>query len=353
MSAALAHAPVEMRAPSARIMIVTDAWEPQVNGVVRTLKQTRRELEAMGHVVEMLTPQAFRTIPCPTYPEIRLSIGASRAVARAIDRFAPDALHIATEGPLGWAARRHSLRIKRRFTTSYHTRFPEYVNARFAVPTAWTYAILRRFHAPAAAVLCPTPSIRADLTARGFDNVVVWSRGVDIDIFRPGPRDLIASARPVFLYVGRLAVEKNVEAFLALDLPGSKWVVGEGPQREELQRKYPHAHYAGIQTQADLARYYSAADVFVFPSRTDTFGLVMLEALACGLPVAAYPVPGPRDIFTDTPEGRTAGAIDEDLGRACRAALGLSRAAARAHALRFSWAAASRQFAGYLLAGRQ
>ncbi len=332
-----------------RVCIVTDAWTPQVNGVVRTLTETRRELESLGHTVFMLTPEFFVTLPCPTYPEIRLSLAAAGKVGRLIDEFAPHALHIATEGPLGWAARRHAFKRGIPFTTAYHTRFPEYVEARFRIPVGWTYRIMRRFHAPASRVMVPTDVVRRDLEFYGFDNVVLWSRGVDVDIFNPNPagdnpRDFLKETRPIFLYVGRVAVEKNVEAFLKLDLPGTKWVVGEGPALAELKRKYPEAYFAGVFPQRELARYYAAADVFVFPSKTDTFGLVLLEALACGLPVAAYPVTGPIDVIGNS----GAGALDEDLRAACLRALDIDPKLARAHALNFSWAAAAQQFAEHL-----
>ncbi len=332
-----------------RICIVTDAWRPQVNGVVRTLTETKRELEALGHAVLMLTPEFFRTLPCPTYPEIRLSITGPGKVGRLIDEFRPDALHIATEGPLGWAARWHARKRKLPFTTAYHTRFPEYVQARFGIPLSWTYAVMRCFHGRASRVMVPTDVVKRDLEAVGFANVVMWSRGVDVDIFNPAPagdnpRDFLKETRPIFLYVGRIAVEKNVEAFLKLDLPGTKWVVGEGPAVAELKRKYPEAYFAGVFPQRELARYYAAADVFVFPSKTDTFGLVLLEALACGLPVAAYPVTGPIDVIGNS----GAGALDDDLRAACLRALDIDRRAARAHALSFSWAAAARQFAEHL-----
>ena len=337
-----------------RIAIVTDAWAPQVNGVVRTLGATRRELERMGHDVEMITPDRFATLPCPTYPEIRLSLASPSAVGRMIEDSRCEALHIATEGPLGWAARRYALRRGLVFTTAYHTRFPEYLRPRFGVPLGWTYAWLRRFHAPSSTVMAPTPSIVADLRMRGFANAALWTRGVDLDLFGtdPGgaddvpPPEAAGLRRPVFLYVGRVAVEKNIEAFLDIDLPGSKWIVGDGPQRDALQRRHggPHIRWAGAQPPDALARYYRAADVFVFPSRTDTFGLVMLEALACGVPVAAFDVPGPRDVVG----GSGAGAIGPDLRAACLQALAIPRARARAHAERFGWAEAARQFAGHL-----
>jgi len=327
-----------------KILIVTDAWEPQVNGVVRTLKSTRRELQALGHTVELITPLDFRTVPCPTYPEIRLSLRPGRAVAERIRAFAPDALHIATEGPLGMAARRHALRDGMPFTTAYHTRFPEYVQARFGVPLAWTYRFLRWFHGPAQAVMAPTPVVRDDLCRYGMGHSVLWSRGVDLDVFTARRANVLNTAHPIFLYVGRVAVEKNVEAFLALDLPGSKWVVGDGPALASLRARYPGASYLGVLSQPELAKVYASADVFVFPSRTDTFGLVLLEALASGLPVAAYPVTGPIDVLGDS----RAGVMHEDLREACLEALRIDRATARAHAERFSWRAASEQFLSHL-----
>lgn len=323
-----------------RILIVSDAWDPQVNGVVRTLKNTRRELERMGHLVDVLSPLEFRTVPCPTYPEIRLSLFPSSRVVERIERFAPDALHIATEGPLGLAARRFALRRRMPFTTAYHTRFPEYVQARIGLPLAVSYRALRWFHGPAHNVMVPTPVVKADLERYGFDNVQLWSRGVDIELFRPRAERVLDSKPPVFLYVGRVAVEKNVSAFLALDLPGSKWVVGEGPGLAALQRKHPDVHYLGVLKAEQLAATYASADVFVFPSKTDTFGLVLLEAMACGVPVAAYPVTGPIDVIADS----GAGALHEDLRTACLAALKIDRAVARARAEEFSWRKASEQF---------
>lgn len=329
------------------VMIVTDAWSPQVNGVVRTLSTTRREMEAMGHHVEILSPLEFSTLPCPTYPDIRLSIFPGKSVERRIREYAPEALHIATEGPLGIAARRYALKYKLPFTTAYHTRFPEYVRARTGIPLAWTYRFLRWFHAPAHAVMAPTPAVKKDLESFGFDNVVLWSRGVDLEVFRVQQSHRLDTEHPIFLYVGRVAVEKNVEAFLQLDLPGSKWVVGDGPALASLRAKYPQAHYLGVLKQAELAEVYAAADVFVFPSKTDTFGLVLLEAMACGLPIAAYPVTGPIDVLGDN---SSAGVMHDDLRVACLAALKLDRAQARAHAERFSWRAATEQFVGHLVA---
>ncbi|KND56446.1 Glycosyltransferase [Candidatus Paraburkholderia kirkii] len=319
-------------------MIVTDAWEPQVNGVVRTLTQTTKELSALGHRVELLTPLEFKTIPCPTYPEIRLSLMPGRRVAKRIDTFEPDdALHIATEGPLGLAARAYALRHKLPFTTAYHTRFPEYVKARFGIPLAMTYRFLHWFHGPSQAVMAPTPVVKSDLERYGFTNVVLWTRGVDLDIFHSMESKVLNTARPIFLYVGRVAVEKNVEAFLKLDLPGSKWVAGEGPALAELKSRYTNVNYLGVLSQPELAKVYAAADVFVFPSRTDTFGLVLLEAMACGTPVAAYPVTGPIDVLGENGPG----ALYDDLREACLQALKIERADARAWAERFSWRAAS------------
>jgi len=327
-----------------KVMIVTDAWSPQVNGVVRTLTTTRREMQAMGHQVDILTPLEFRTLPCPTYPDIRLSVLAGNAARKRIRDYAPHALHIATEGPLGMAARRYALDNNLPFTTAYHTRFPEYVKARTGIPLAWTYRFLRWFHGPARAVMAPTPAVKTDLEAFGFDNVVLWSRGVDLDVFKLQDSHRLNSDHPIFLYVGRVAIEKNVEAFLQLDLPGSKWVVGDGPALAGLRAKYPDAHYLGVMKQPELAEVYAAADVFVCPSKTDTFGLVLLEAMACGLPVAAYPVSGPIDVLGDS----TAGVMHEDLHQACMAALNIDRHSARAHAEKFSWRAATEQFVGHL-----
>jgi glycosyltransferase involved in cell wall biosynthesis len=327
-----------------KVMIVTDAWEPQVNGVVRTLKNTTRELTALGHQIDLLTPLEFRTIPCPTYPEIRLSLFPKRHLRRRIDEFAPDALHIATEGPLGLAARNYALQHGLPFTTAYHTRFPEYVHARFGIPLSATYKFLHWFHGRSLAVMAPTPVVKSDLEKFGFTNVVLWTRGVDLDIFQPMDSKVLNTARPIFLYVGRVAVEKNVEAFLKLDLPGSKWVAGEGPALAELKSRYPEVNYLGVLSQPELAKVYAAADVFVFPSRTDTFGLVLLEALACGTPVAAYPVTGPIDVLA----GGDAGAMNDDLREACIDALKIDRATARAWAERFSWRAASEQFVSHL-----
>ncbi|MBL8574566.1 MAG: glycosyltransferase family 1 protein [Hyphomicrobiaceae bacterium] len=323
-----------------RVLIVTDAWRPQINGVVRTLERLSEELVKLGEEVEFLTPADFRTLPCPTYPEIRLSLTRQKTVARRIAEIAPDYIHIATEGPLGLIARRIALKTGRGYTTSYHTRFPEYLRARLPVPLAWSYAWLRRFHNSAAGCLVATESLRAELTAKRFKNLLIWSRGVDTDKFHPREGRPLDLPRPVFLHVGRVAVEKNLEAFLKLDLPGSKLVVGGGPQLDELKVKYPDVTFTGAKTGEELYALYSMGDVFVFPSLTDTFGNVVVEALASGVPVAAFPVTGPLDIIGDSGAGR----LGWDLRQAAIDCLALSRETARAHALTFSWEASARQF---------
>ena len=303
-----------------RILIVTDAWHPQVNGVVRTLDTTQRHLEAMGFEVEVLSAEGMTTFPMPTYPDIRVALFPGRHVRACIERFAPDHLHISTEGPLGIAARNYAVKRGYSFTTAFHTRFPEYVKARTALPLSVTYAFLRWFHRPSSAVLVPTESMIENLKTWGLGNLVLWSRGVDLKKFSPPKGRRQKNPDPVYLYVGRIAVEKNIEAFLELDLEGVKWVVGDGPARAALERKYPEAVFHGEQHLPELAGFYRQADVFVFPSRTDTFGLVMVEAMACGTPVAGYPVTGPKDIMS----GET-GAIDEDLATACKSALSKDR----------------------------
>lgn len=325
-----------------RLLIVTDAWHPQVNGVVRSLERVGQQLSGRGYDVRYLTPDAFWTMPLPTYPEIRLSLATRAAVSEHIVRTAPDCIHIATEGPLGLAARHACIALGLTFSTSYHTRFPEYVAARLPVPLEWSYAFLRWFHEAAAVTMAPTPSAIDDLRRYGFSRLALWSRGVDTSRFAPGPKSCFAGLPgPHMLYVGRVAVEKNIEAFLQLDLPGTKIIVGDGPQREQLERDYPEAVFLGKKTGSELTALYQSADVFVFPSRTDTFGNVMIEALACGVPVAAYPVMGPRDVLTDP----ASGVLDEDLGRAVKRALGLSRLAAYKHSLSFTWDRAADQFA--------
>jgi glycosyltransferase involved in cell wall biosynthesis len=325
-----------------RILIVTDAWTPQVNGVVRTLRTITDEMRAMGKTVEVIGPDRFRTVPMPSYPEIRLALFPRRKLARLIEEFQPDALHIATEGPLGIAARAYARRRGIVFTTAFHTRFAEYLQARTRIPLALTYAWLRRFHGAGAAVMVATQSLRAELGARGFKNVRAWSRGVDLAAFHPEPKEDWKLPRPIFAYVGRVAVEKNLRAFLDLELPGSKLVVGDGPQRKALERDYPGVHFAGARHGAALASAYAGADVFVFPSRTDTFGLVVLEALASGLPVAAFPVTGPLDILGEA--AVPVGALNEDLRLAALEALQINRSACRGHAEHYSWAACTQRF---------
>lgn len=327
------------------IAIVSDAWFPQVNGVVRTLSTTAERLRERGHQVEVIGPDRFATIPCPTYPEIRLAWrGVRSGVARAIERCGAQAVHIATEGPLGMAARAYCRRQERPFTTSFHTFFPDYLAMRFGLPRTWSFWFLRRFHGAAAATMISTPTMETILGGRGFRRLVRWRRAVDTDLFRPMARDALDFPRPISLFVGRVAVEKNLEDFLKLDLPGTKVVVGDGPQRAEFQRRYPAVRFLGVKHGEELVRHYAAADVFVFPSRTETFGLVQLEAMACGVPVAAYPVQGPRDIVT-APE---LGALDEDLGQAVVRALDASRQACREHALTYSWDRSADEFLSHL-----
>lgn len=327
-----------------RIVIVSDAAAPQVNGVVRTLGKLREQLTSMGHEVIPITPDLFRTVPMPSYKEIRLAVLPGRHMAAMIEAANPHAIHIATEGPLGLAARRFCIRRGLPFTTSFHTRFGEYLHARTGFPLSWSYAFLRWFHKRASTIMVATTSLQQELEARGFGKPSIWSRGVDTKLFRPRP-DLqdahpLGLKRPVFLYVGRVAVEKNIDAFLEADLKGSKLIVGEGPRLEHLKRHYPDAHFAGALFGEALAEAYAAADCFVFPSRTDTFGLVLIEALAAGTPVAAYPVQGPADVIGNHP----AGALDDNIEAAATRALTIPRETARDFALTFSWEACTLQF---------
>lgn len=327
-----------------RIAIVSDAWRPQVNGVVRTLEKTVGLLGDLGQETAVFAPDRFRSVPCPTYPEIPLALFPGQKLSRLLRAFEPDAIHIATEGPLGLAARGYCLREDLAFTTSYHTRFPEYVRLRVPIPLSWSYRYLRWFHGRAARTLVATPSMIEDLRGKGFERLAVWSRGVDTDLFRPRDKGLLPDPRPIFIYVGRVAVEKNIEAFLSLDLPGSKWVVGDGPAITELRARHPETRFLGYKTGEDLARHVAAADVMVFPSLTDTFGLVILEANACGLPVAAFPVTGPVDLIRSGFNG----VLDEDLGRAALAALELEPSSCREVAEGYSWGACTRQFLSHL-----
>jgi glycosyltransferase involved in cell wall biosynthesis len=325
------------------LALVSDAWAPQVNGVVRTLQTTSQLLTERGWEVSAITPDRFRSFPCPTYPEIRLALTAPGAVGRLIEDSGAGAVHIATEGPLGLAARAHCLRAGRPFTTSFHTRFPDYLHARFRLPVSASWAFLRWFHGPARAVLVATPRLAEELSSHGIRQTRLWSRGVDLSRFRPGlpaPDAYRGLARPILLNVGRVAVEKNIEAFLSADLPGTRVVVGDGPALADLRARFPTAHFLGALQGEALARAYAGADLFVFPSRTDTFGLVLVEAMAAGLPVAAYPVAGPLDVVGAS----GAGALDEDLAQAVTRALRIPRAAAIDHARGFSWEAAVSQF---------
>lgn len=300
----------------------------------------KKHLTEAGHEAITISPEQFRSVPCPTYPEIRLALFPRRRLRRTIENFQPCVVHIATEGPLGMAARRYCNKRNIPFTTAFHTKFPEYLNARFKVPVKWTYAAMRRFHAPSRSIMVATATVERELTQYGFRNIKRWSRGVDTTLFRPREKYFLDFPRPISLYVGRVAVEKNIEAFLALKQPGTKVVVGDGPKLQYLAKKYPDVVFAGVKEGEDLARYFAAADVFVFPSLTDTFGLVLLEALACGVPVAAYPVAGPLDVIGDAPVG----CLDADLGTAVQKALTASPLECRAHAERYSWDASASQF---------
>jgi glycosyltransferase involved in cell wall biosynthesis len=326
-----------------RIALATDAWTPQINGVVTTLGATAAQLSALGHEVRLIHPQGLRSMPCPSYPEIRLALAPGAHVARELAAFAPHAIHVATEGPLGMAVRRYCRARGVPFTSSYHTHYPEYLRARWPIPLSVTYAWLRRFHNAATRTFVSSPTLQAQLSARGFRSLHRWRRGVDLKRFHPeGPTHplLKGLARPVMACVGRLAVEKNLGAFLALQAPGTKLVIGDGPHRERLQTRHPEAQFLGFRTGDELIQLLSGVDVLVFPSLTDTFGIAMIEALACGVPVAAFPVPGPIDVI----EQGVSGILDADLGAAIRGTLRLSRAGCTAAARAFTWEAATAQF---------
>jgi glycosyltransferase involved in cell wall biosynthesis len=331
-----------------RIMIVTDAWFPQTNGVVHTLAQTAAWLVRFGHEVTIAAPRDFRTVPCPSYPEIRIAVMPMTSLARKLRFFRPQAVHIATEGPLGLAARRYCLRHHSRVTTSYHTQFPQYLKSRWPIPLWLSYAALRRFHGAAQRCMVSTQSVENELRKRGFGNLVRWRRGVDTDFFRPRSKAFLELPRPIAAYVGRLAIEKNVDAFLQMAWRGSKLVIGDGPERARLEARYPGAVYTGFRHGEDLAAHLAAADILVFPSLTDTFGLVNLEAMACGLPVAAFPVTGPIDVV----ENGVTGALDPDLGKAAQRALQLDPRACRERALQLSWTACTREFESNLVSCR-
>jgi len=323
-----------------RILVATDAWHPQVNGVVHTLSEVARVAEPLGATLSFLTSEGLPTVPVPSYPSVRIALPFRRIVVQRILAMRPDAIHVATEGPIGHMVRGYCLRNGLAFTTSFHTRFAEYLSARLPIPERWTWTWLRRFHNAGAGVMAATPALTVELASRGFRNVMLWPRGVDAELFRPRPGVDLGLPGPIFLTVGRLAVEKNVEAFLSLTLPGTKVVVGDGPARAVLERRFPDAVFLGAMKGEALARVFAAADVFVFPSLTDTFGLVLLEALASGVPVAAFSVPGPRDVIGEA----AVGALDRDLGAACLEALTLSRAAARSFALDMTWERSARSF---------
>ena len=330
-----------------KIIIVTDAWYPQVNGVVRTLDETSKQLKKLGHEVKLISPEGFLTIPCPTYPEIRLSLFPGAKVSSMIREFNPDCLHISTEGPLGLSARGYASRNGLAFTSAYHTRFPEYVHARTKLPLKLTYSFLRWFHSRSELVMVPTEEVKKDLIKYKIGNPKIWSRGVDLEIFKP-KKGRKKNKKPILLNVGRVAVEKNLEAFLKIDLPYEKWVVGDGPALKELKKKYPEVIFHGAKNKEELEYYYNKADVFVFPSKTDTFGLVLLEAMACGLPVAAFPVSGPLDVIGSS----NAGCLNSSLKEACKKALLIPRKVPREYAKTFSWEVTSKTFETYLVSIR-
>jgi glycosyltransferase involved in cell wall biosynthesis len=323
-----------------RILVATDAWHPQVNGVVRTLGSLARAADKLGAKIDFLTPKGFSSFQLPTYPGLRLALPSRRGIENRIEEKKPDAIHIATEGPVGFAVRAYCRRHRRRFTTSYTTRFPEYISARLPIPAQWVYAVLRRFHSAATVTMVATPSLMTELADRGFANLGMWTRGVDVDLFRPDRAIKLDFPRPIFMTAGRVAVEKNLEAFLSLDLPGTKVVVGSGPAEAKLRENFPDARFLGPLENGTLAAHLAAADVFVFPSRTDTFGIVQLEALASGVPIAAFPVTGPKDVVA----GHPIGVLDEDLRSACLQALELPREACRKFAMDYSWENSARQF---------
>ena len=327
-----------------RVLVATDAWHPQVNGVVRTLSSLAQSARRLGVEIEFLTPEGFPSLPLPTYPGLRLALAVPHQVAERIERTSPDAIHIATEGPIGHLVRRYCRSVARPFTTSYTTRFPEYISARAPIPQSLIYAGLRRFHAAANLTMVATQSLLLELTQRGFSNLAIWTRGVDTELFKPERRIELGFERPIFINVGRVAVEKNLEAFLSLDLPGTKLVVGAGPQETELKRQFPRAKFLGLLEPQSVAAHLAAADVFVFPSRTDTFGIVQLEALACGVPIAAFPVTGPKDVVANHPIG----VLNEDLRLACLGALRIPRASCRAFAVSRSWENSARQFISHV-----
>lgn len=327
-----------------RILIVTDAWHPQINGVVTTLTKTAQTLEKMGCRVKILSPQSYKTIPCPTYPEISLSLVSPATIRKEISGFLPHAIHIATEGPLGWMARAACIRNKLAFTTSYHTRFPEYIRMRYPIPEKLSYNVVRRFHNRAQKTLVATEFLKQELKSRDFHNPVIWSRGVDTELFRPRDKALLDLPRPISVYVGRVAVEKNLPAFLDLDIPGTKLVIGDGPALPSLRQKYPDTVFTGFKKGEELASLVAASDVFVFPSLTDTFGVVLLEAMACGIPAATYPVCGPVSVIQNGYNG----IMNKDLKQAVYDALLLKTENCRKFAEQYSWDKCTTQFFQHL-----
>jgi glycosyltransferase involved in cell wall biosynthesis len=333
-----------------KIAVVIDTWLPEVNGVVTTMHKIVEELKGMGHETQVLShADGFSTIPMPGYSSIRLALFPQRKVNQWLDRVQPDAIHISTEGPLGAAARRYCVKRGLHFTTCYHTKFPEYIRARAPIPLSVGYAWIRNFHAPASRLMVSTPSLMQELQDRGFKNLVHWGKGVDTELFRIRDKGFLKDKRPIFMYLGRVAVEKNIEAFLKLELPGSMYVVGDGPDLETLKKKYPKVIFTGFRRGEELAKTLGSADVFVFPSRTDTFGLVLLEAMACGVPVAAYPVTGPKDVVQ---QGIT-GFCNEDLEAAALACLELDGKKCRVYAEKFSWKAAAEEFLRNMVPARE
>jgi glycosyltransferase involved in cell wall biosynthesis len=332
------------RGQQMRVLVATDAWHPQVNGVVRTLSSLAHSARELGVEIDFLSPIGFPSLPLPTYPGLRLALPGRCEIARRVNSLKPDAIHIATEGPIGHMVRAYCRSGGRPFTSSYTTRFPEYISARAPIPESWVYAALRRFHSAATVTMVATRSLFGELSERGFSNLGMWTRGVDTTLFRPDCAIKSEFPRPIFVCVGRVAVEKNLKAFLSLDLPGTKVIIGNGPQENELKRLYPNAKFLGQLEGETLAANLAAADVFVFPSRTDTFGVVQLEALACGLPIAAFPVTGPKDVVGSSPVG----VLSEDLRAACLDALRISRAACRTYALGYSWESSARQFIAHV-----
>ena len=328
-----------------RIALISDAWHPQINGVVTTLTNTIKTLKNFGHEVEIFGPDRFWGVPCPGYPEVKLSFLCGFRLRPLLKAFKPDAIHIVTEGPIGFAARRYCRELGYRYTTSYLTQFPEYLRLRIGFPLLISEGFLRWFHSESAHVMVATPSVEQSMVAKGYQRMARWSRGVDTELFHPREKDFIPDQRPILMYMGRVAIEKNIEAFLKLDLPGTKYVVGDGPQKKELEAKYPHVRFTGYKKGEELARYMAAADVFVFPSLTDTFGVVLLEAMACGVPVAAFPVQGPKDVILD----ERAGILSDDLQAGIMKAMTLNPEDCRQYALQYTWEKCTQQFLNNLV----